>query len=120
MYTELWSLILEDFPSLLTLDALKEGLTNYVQDKYLVAEGIEELPKKSRKKALGSQKRRTAPGGASSQTNGALSKEVEQDKPVAKEAMHSAAGSCSDGKVEDIMILMPESKWLTETLESLC
>lgn len=73
MYIELRSCILADFSSLLMLDVLKEELANYEQDKYLVVEGIEvdsmeEPPKRRRRKALASWKRRTALGGALSQT----------------------------------------------------
>lgn len=58
MYIELRSCILADFSSLLMLDVLKEELTNYEQDKYLVVEGIEvgsmeEPPKRKRRTALG-------------------------------------------------------------------
>lgn len=47
----------------MTADVLKEGLANYVQDKYTVVKGVElgsteELPKKKRRKALSSWKRR--------------------------------------------------------------
>lgn len=56
MYAELRSFSLADFLSLLTMGVLKEGLAGYVQDEYIVAEGIEvgsmeESPKKKRRNA---------------------------------------------------------------------